>query len=635
MKFDPYRQWLQIPPGCRPPDHYTLLGIAEDEEDTQRIEQQATERYEHVRKYTLGPQRDVANRLLAEISQAMNCLGDVEKRRAYDRRRAAAQPVEQPCDDEEPVPEASPSPTHTTTFSWRVVGDVALAVLGAIDRLLRRIAGPQNTIVHNFLRVAAVLGVVAVLGVLLTRRPEASHGESVSVPVADEVSASLVVAEPEDVELAILERSFPEDYEFTFSVEELPQPDLEPLVREDDYLDPSFRQRIIPPGLPGPPRRQPVSRRVPPLDLLAEADTFPHLLTGRGAEFRRPLLAEGGGTAGSEVAVAAALEWLAAHQMPDGGWSFDHTLSDQCGGQCGDPGDRPEARNAATAIALLPLLGAGHTHFEGDYPNVVRRGLYFLGNRMKPDRGGGGSFWEGGGRMYSHGLAAIALCEAYAMTGDRDLHVPAHAALDFICYAQDPVGGGWRYNPREQGDMSVSSWQITALATGRMGRLRIRDDVLPGAAGFLDSVQLRNGAVYGYTGRGQGHATTAMGLLCRIFLGWPRDHPSLRAGVEQIAEWGPSQGDFYYNFHATQVLWHYGGEPWQQWNGIMRDQLIHSQARQGHERGSWFVEASRISSNSHGGRLFCTAMATMILEIYYRHLPIYRPREVVEEVFPE
>ena len=47
--------------------------------------------------------------------------------------------------------------------------------------------------------------------------------------------------------------------------------------------------------------------------------------------------------------------------------------------------------------------------------------------------------------MYSHGLASIAICEAYAMTRDPDLVEPAQLALNFLVYAQDPRGGGWRY----------------------------------------------------------------------------------------------------------------------------------------------------------------------------------------------
>lgn len=74
MGFDPYLQWLQIPPDRRPPSHHELLGLPPDETDRQRIEEAAVHRYQHVRKYALGPQGEEANRLLNEISQAVNSL---------------------------------------------------------------------------------------------------------------------------------------------------------------------------------------------------------------------------------------------------------------------------------------------------------------------------------------------------------------------------------------------------------------------------------------------------------------------------------------------------------------------------------------------------------------------------------
>ena len=162
-----------------------------------------------------------------------------------------------------------------------------------------------------------------------------------------------------------------------------------------------------------------------------------------------------GGEAASEAAVAAALKWLAAAQTADGGWNFDHRFANDPGVRSADhAGQLTSARNAATAMALLPFLGAGQTHAEGKYKATVMRGLEYLMTHMKDD----GSLHESGGSMYSHGLASIALCEAYALTHDKKLLSPAQASLNFIAFAQDPVGGGWRYSPRQPGDTSVTGW---------------------------------------------------------------------------------------------------------------------------------------------------------------------------------
>ena len=67
-----------------------------------------------------------------------------------------------------------------------------------------------------------------------------------------------------------------------------------------------------------------------------------------------------------------------------------------------------------------------------------------------------GALNEPGGNMYSHGIATIAICEAYAMTNDRKLLLPAKAALNFLASSQDPKGGGWRCQPRSRAILRFS-----------------------------------------------------------------------------------------------------------------------------------------------------------------------------------
>ncbi len=377
---------------------------------------------------------------------------------------------------------------------------------------------------------------------------------------------------------------------------------------------------------------------------------------GRGG--RRSNATKIGATPESEAAVDAALKWLADHQMPDGGWSFHHQMAVPCQGQCSAPGEMPVARNAATALGLLPFLGAGQTHQVGKYQKTVAGGLMYLIQHMQV-RPQGGSFHEPDGRMYAHGLATIALCEAYAMridpelgrrrgayTGEgapspgetklserdkaaiRDLNDAlgraAQMALNYVAYAQDPAGGGWRYEPRTPGDTSVVGWQLMAATSGRLAGLAVDPRMFIGANVFLDHVAIDDyGANYGYTDKNQGsQATQAIGLLCRMYSGWQHDHPGLAQGAENLSGMGPSGGNMYYNYYATQVMHHYGGDLWKQWNDRMRDQLVATQSHAGHEAGSWFFGGGDHGS-SKGGRLYCTALAAMTLEVYYRHMPLY------------
>jgi len=350
---------------------------------------------------------------------------------------------------------------------------------------------------------------------------------------------------------------------------------------------------------------------------------------GRGGQTKAALKKKYGATEESEQAVAAALKWLAEHQMPDGGWSFNHAVHPNCRGRCRNPGQLAKARNGATGLALLPFLGAGQTHNSGSYKGTVADGLSFLVRALMRKRDG--SLWEDGGQMYSHGLASIALCEAYAMTHDKSLYAPCKAAVNFISYAQDPVRGGWRYKPRVDSDTSVVGWQIMALKSADMAYLEVNPATVHMASRYLDSVQANSGANYGYTSPGNGAATTAIGLLCRMYLGWEKSNPALERGVQFLSNKGPDPTNMYYNYYATQVLRHWEGEEWTKWNNVMRDQLVNSQALEGHEAGSWYMNGHH---SSKGGRLYCTAMAAMVLEVYYRHMPLYQTTSIDNE-FPE
>jgi len=375
-------------------------------------------------------------------------------------------------------------------------------------------------------------------------------------------------------------------------------------------------------------------RTAPQSDLLTTLNAMSgEGLEGRGVKARSQMVKKYGGSADSEAAVAAALKWITEHQLADGGWSFDHTVG-SCKGRCKDPGNIPKARNGATALALLPYLGSGQTHTEGEYKKQVKGGLNYLVTHIKPVPGqqGVGSFHEPGGSMYSHGLAAITLSEAYAMTQDRSLIAPAQASLNYISYAQDPVGGGWRYSPKQAGDTSAVGWQIMALKSGHLGYLDVPKNTIAGASKFLDHVSTESGSQYGYTGPQKGRgSTTAVGLLCRMYLGWKKDTPALNDGIEFLAKHKPSKTDMYFNYYATQVMRQEDGKHWERWNISMRDYLVGAQDKSGHQIGSWHFNGGH--GASRGGRLYNTSLSTMILEVYYRHMPIYG-KAATEEDFP-
>src|SRR5262249_55598213 len=155
---------------------------------------------------------------------------------------------------------------------------------------------------------------------------------------------------------------------------------------------------------------------------------------------------------------------------------------------------------------------------------------------------------------------------------------------------------GWRYAPGMAGDKSVFGWQLMALKSGHLGYLKVPARTIQGASHFLDAVQRDGGAMYSYTAgldRQNGDKTTTTGsLLGRMYLGWGHDDGALGRGVELLDKWGPSDQDLYYDYYATQVMRHFDGSPWERWNERMRDRIVATQSRRGHETGSWYIADS-------------------------------------------
>ena len=349
------------------------------------------------------------------------------------------------------------------------------------------------------------------------------------------------------------------------------------------------------------------------------------LLRGRSPEARAALVLREGGNEFSEQAVALGLKWLALHQHEDGHWSLDgYNRVDKCRGRCKGAGGRSDT--AATALALLPFLGAGQTHRTGDYTDEVGRALTWL---MKQQASTGDLRGRGVGRMYAHGMATIALVEAYAMTQDEELRAAAQKAIDFIVGAQHSAGG-WRYSPGEPGDTSVFGWQIMALRSAQLAYMNVPEETLERAARYLDSAGVDHyGARYSYMPRGRATPSmTAEGLLCRQYSGWGPNHPGIDEGVRYLLnDHIPrrQEADFYYWYYGTQMMHHVGGQPWNTWNHALRDLVIDMQQKGGHEAGSWDPVGP---FSGTGGRIYTTSLALCILEVYYRHLPLYREMAV-------
>jgi hypothetical protein len=448
--------------------------------------------------------------------------------------------------------------------------------------------------------VSVSLHVVALLALaLLIVRREESQKIKLDLSFASEV----VVEEAEEQGVQIVVAPVPE-----------PEPEPEVVETEQPPVDdavaaPVMVEAIADTGAGATP--EPVPQHVP----------IGSLLDGRREGRREALVRAFGGSDATEAAVARALAWLAKQQRKDGLWSLQGPYAD---------GGSQENQLAATAMALLAFQGAGNTPAEGRYKAVVERAWQALFKRQLAS----GQFdlpLPSHHALYSHAQATYALCELHGMTKDAAVVEPARRAVAYALAAQGP-DGGWRYAPGDPGDMSVTGWFMMALKSAEMGGLAVPPASFDALREFLGTVALEGGSRYGYRRdsplkppTGMTAAVSAEGLLSRQFLGWGRDDRRVDAGLELLLGEKyldlENDKDVYAWYYITQVAHNVGGTAWDRWNGRMREVLPAAQSEKGAEAGSW--DPALDKWGHIGGRLFTTCFCTWMLEVYYRHLPLY------------
>jgi hypothetical protein len=348
-----------------------------------------------------------------------------------------------------------------------------------------------------------------------------------------------------------------------------------------------------------------------------------------------------GASAGSELAVERAIDWLTRHQDKDGRWDAgtaryadgtavkdddDFTVhcppGETCFGECA----YWEADTALTGLALLTYLGAGYTHVDGRYADNVSRGLDFLLSEQKRDGDLRGRSRVVG--MYCHAMATLALCEAYALSGDARLRGPVERAVAFMVSARAADGMAWRYAPgAPAGDTSILGWVVMVLKSAKEIGIPIPEEssVRGGTLLWLEKVEAGDakGLARYQPSEPVTPTMTAEAWVCRQFLGagGPGAASSEAAGFLEEHESDRGATNMYYWYYATLALYQHGGEPWLRWNGRLRDKIVGLQRGEGHQTGSWEPDTSLYGSK--GGRIYCTALAALTLEVYYRYLRLY------------
>ncbi len=345
-----------------------------------------------------------------------------------------------------------------------------------------------------------------------------------------------------------------------------------------------------------------------PYELMIERQLSMLYSLREGALGDERVMAKLGGTKQTEAAVDKALAYLASIQSEDGRWDMSAH------------GGKPDSDMAGTGAALLAFYGRGQRHDQPcQYQQVVEKGINWLVEQQDKVTGDLRGIAPRA-RMYNHGIAALAMVEAYGVTKDLKLRPRAQSAVEFIEVAQH-AGGGWRYSPGERGDLSVSGWMIMVLASAQMSGLEVKPETLDGARRFLDHVSSgRHGGAFGYTdrsgGRGHSPALNAVGFFCRQLLGLS-NHSELAWEASSLVDGrGFDVGDLYYAYYGTLASYQHQGPAWRRWMAAMQTQFVRTQRGD----GAWIP---RGGLGRQMGTIIATALAALSLEAHYRYTPLY------------
>ena len=356
---------------------------------------------------------------------------------------------------------------------------------------------------------------------------------------------------------------------------------------------------------------------------------------------RRNLRAGGGGKK-TQSAVDLSLEWLKIHQTNNGHWDADGFDTECKINKCGGPGVST-FDPGLTGLTLLSFLGAGETHNSGQYKDVVKNGLRYLKSIQDAE----GCFGPRASPrfLHDHMWAALAMTEAYGLTGSRLFKDSAQRGVDFVLAAQNPYLG-WGSGIRTgESNTSMTVLATMVLKSAKMADLNVDNAAFKGALAWLDQVTDPMTGRVGERARGDGDVDTARAfpslsgdaliggaIIARIFCGEdPQKSDAIAKGTALLLQrkprWDESDGsiDFAHWYFGTLALFQVGGESWSTWNKSLKTAVADSQrVKSGRdERGSWDPVDARAKA---GGRVYATAINQLSLEIYYRYGRVFGAR---------
>jgi len=309
-------------------------------------------------------------------------------------------------------------------------------------------------------------------------------------------------------------------------------------------------------------------------------------------------------TSAAATAIERGLRFLAREQREDGSWR-----------SAGEHGYYP---CAMTGLASLAIMASGSTPTRGPYAKNLRDATRYLLERSQRN-GLITEVNEESRSMYGHGFAMLFLSQVYGTEEDEEKQARVRDVLKRgigLIQRSQSRAGGWLYTPDASGDEgSVTVTQVQALRGCRNAGLAVPKSVIDGAIRYIERSQNPDGGIAYRVGAGPSRPAITAAACAVLYNAGQYDSPAA-AKCFQYA-WRHCQpnatGDgfyFYTQLYMSQACWQRGGQEWERYFPVMRDRLVALQAGNGSWRGD------------DAGTTYGTAIALLILQLPYSHLPI-------------
>lgn len=311
-----------------------------------------------------------------------------------------------------------------------------------------------------------------------------------------------------------------------------------------------------------------------------------------------------------KASIEMALAHLASRQRADG--SLSGSMGDQ---------------SAVVAAAALAWMAQGNLPGEGPYGKNVAKAIEYLLNIAQPS----GFIFKGqGGSSYHHGLAAMALAEAWGHTRDKRIYDKLKKAIDLTVHFQNDRGG-WHYNPKvEQSfDLSTTVMQLMALRAAKDAGIAVPKETIDKAIQCVESCRTPKDeqglSGFSYSpGGGRTWSCSALGLMSLMLAGEYKP-TNLKDGLDYLVKARERKEDkqwfVYGHYYGAMAMYQAGGHEkfrdyWTKWYPDISKQIIKSQYSSGANRGIYNLDT--------GYGLWSTGMCALIVAIPYRYLPVYQ-----------